>query len=406
MNYYQILGLSENATSQEIKKKYRSLAILHHPDKNNGNDTYFKKINEAYQTLSDTNKKATYDYRLKYGYQSRPKKNYNYQAQQDVQKKYAQEEKRKQFERQRAFYEKQVKKQRAREDKRFIRQLIVTFGILFALIIGNVTYNAIQERQEKKKIIARTKMIKKTIINTRNLMNQEEYEIALKKLADVYKNHKYDSYLDEESKIILKELIQQAHFSFEQNKYEKALKIYEALDKYTPLESKYIYEMAQAYRFTKQYQKAIDKLLFLIKSDYGFYHYFYDIASIYDLNLEEHGEAIHYYEQACNIITRNYRSIYGKAYIVTLDPKKLPKEHFAVFYYKAMNYYKLQDYEKALGALKWANNLQRRNDISLYYQGVCFYKLDQRQKACECWDKAYNFNYKQQIKDKIDEFCR
>ena len=56
-DYYKILGVSKNATETEIKKAYRKLAIQHHPDKNvNGDssdDTLFKEIGEAYETLSD-----------------------------------------------------------------------------------------------------------------------------------------------------------------------------------------------------------------------------------------------------------------------------------------------------------------------------------------------------------------
>lgn len=55
-DYYKILGVSKDATEQEIKKAYRRLAIQYHPDKNrdgNGNDEKFKEIGEAYETLID-----------------------------------------------------------------------------------------------------------------------------------------------------------------------------------------------------------------------------------------------------------------------------------------------------------------------------------------------------------------
>lgn len=65
MNYYHILDISHNASQQEIKKKYRALAIQHHPDKNNGNDLYFKQINEAYQILSNSRKRANYDFLIR-----------------------------------------------------------------------------------------------------------------------------------------------------------------------------------------------------------------------------------------------------------------------------------------------------------------------------------------------------
>lgn len=59
-NYYNVLGLSENATQDEIKKTYRKLAMEHHPDKG-GDEEKFKKISEAYDIIGDENKRKQYD---------------------------------------------------------------------------------------------------------------------------------------------------------------------------------------------------------------------------------------------------------------------------------------------------------------------------------------------------------
>lgn len=59
--YYSILNIDVNSTNEQIKKAYRKQAIIYHPDKNNGDDKQFKKIQEAYDTLSDSNKRHLYD---------------------------------------------------------------------------------------------------------------------------------------------------------------------------------------------------------------------------------------------------------------------------------------------------------------------------------------------------------
>ena len=61
MDYYKILGVSEKSTKDEIKKAYRKLSLQYHPDRPNGNSDKFKQVNEAYETLSDNEKKMHYD---------------------------------------------------------------------------------------------------------------------------------------------------------------------------------------------------------------------------------------------------------------------------------------------------------------------------------------------------------
>jgi len=66
-DYYRILGVNRNATDSEIKKSYRKLAMENHPDKG-GDDNKFKEIAEAYEILSNPEKKLNYD---KYGHNGR-----------------------------------------------------------------------------------------------------------------------------------------------------------------------------------------------------------------------------------------------------------------------------------------------------------------------------------------------
>lgn len=60
-DYYEVLGIGKSASQDEIKKAFRKAAIKHHPDKEGGNEDKFKEANEAYEVLSNPDKKQRYD---------------------------------------------------------------------------------------------------------------------------------------------------------------------------------------------------------------------------------------------------------------------------------------------------------------------------------------------------------
>jgi DnaJ-class molecular chaperone len=80
-DFYKILGLDKNASSDEIKKAYRKLSLKFHPDKNDGDkffENMFKQIQGAYETLSHPVKKSIYDNEIKKSTYQNQKSNQSY----------------------------------------------------------------------------------------------------------------------------------------------------------------------------------------------------------------------------------------------------------------------------------------------------------------------------------------
>src|SRR5579883_1777486 len=84
-DYYEILGVEKNASEDDVKRSYRKLAIQYHPDRNPGNaeaEEKFKEATEAYEVLSDTDKRARYD---RFGHQGMRNNDYgHYQNTEDI----------------------------------------------------------------------------------------------------------------------------------------------------------------------------------------------------------------------------------------------------------------------------------------------------------------------------------
>lgn len=65
-SFYDVLGVSKNASDKEIKSAFRKLAQKYHPDRG-GDEAKFKEISEAYETLSNPDKRKEYDMMLQFG---------------------------------------------------------------------------------------------------------------------------------------------------------------------------------------------------------------------------------------------------------------------------------------------------------------------------------------------------
>jgi curved DNA-binding protein CbpA len=115
-DYYYILGIDNNASPEEIKKAYRKLSLKFHPDKNEGDAFFterFKEIQEAYETLSNHEKRANFDFKTFQSRNSKSNTSNSSDFENELKKKYEEELKRKEEEIKRKY---QTPEQKAAEE--------------------------------------------------------------------------------------------------------------------------------------------------------------------------------------------------------------------------------------------------------------------------------------------------
>ena len=126
-DYYYILGIKENSSLQEIKTTYRKLALKFHPDKNEGEKYFeemFKAILEGYEILSDTEKRKSYEIKLKEFKSSKINRDSLRNSEEKFKKKYEEQKRKSEEEFQkkendiRAYYETKIKNINEQNEKR------------------------------------------------------------------------------------------------------------------------------------------------------------------------------------------------------------------------------------------------------------------------------------------------
>jgi len=155
-NYYEVLGISRNATQEEIKKAYRKLSMKFHPDKNEGDaffEEMFKKIQEAYEVLSNTSKRHQYNAMLD-SYQGNPEEFRRYQE--NLRRQFEEELKKRENEMRRKYQtsggqtqRQQVIDENIKKGNSTIQVLVGIAAILFLVIV--LLFVADQTKQQKQR---------------------------------------------------------------------------------------------------------------------------------------------------------------------------------------------------------------------------------------------------------------
>ena len=406
INYYHILGISRQASSQEIKAAYRRLALRYHPDKN-PESTYaeerFKEISHAYQVLSDPAKKAKHDLMLAYE-----------ELQAQAGPSQAAQESRRAYDRRQAEDYARRYRQRPPQSWRYPgdppkkNNTIATawaFGIVFAfavLVVGLSSYRAYQQEQQ---IVEQTELALSIYQKAAEFYEQENYAYALELLRTINEQYKIPYNAGRLKHEVLQKVGEKANIYFEEENYRQAAVYYQMLAEHQPEYNAFTYaRLVSSYEMIPDYSQAIHTYERVIQAEPLTIEARNRLAAIL-FKMGKYEQALKYYHQASDIVMQEYQNFYGRAYALAVNPGKTPESHYQLHCGLGQTYTSLGMHQQAERAFKWAVFLRPEKPEAHFMRGMNYWESQQPEMACEAWRKAAKKGFKPAAQQ-LQNHCR
>ncbi|WOK08069.1 DnaJ domain-containing protein [Imperialibacter roseus] len=376
-NYYEILGVPEEAGHYEIKAAFKKLAMQYHPDKHAGDpamEERFKEINMAYQVLSDPIQKANYDYRFKYSVPT-----YEYTPPTQT------------YETRRPPYARKGKKTTySYEDlKRNNKGTLWAFGLSLALatvIMAAMQAYAFYQNLKMEALLDERRSIFDTAVKEAELGHVDE---SLKILSPFVSFYKTEDYIKEFKEELLTRVIHDGDVFFEKAEYVSALENYLIAEPYLVYRSfDFKLRMAQCYKETDQFNEAITTYKDLLQSGLQKRHILKSMADIYRDDLLDYEASLNYYHQAADVVINSYISSFGEAYIILIHSGNVGREDLDIFLGEARGYLLVGNVEQSLHETKWLANVWPKAQEIYLLRADCYQAVGDEKVACQYKDLA------------------
>ncbi len=385
-NYYQILGVGEAASGPEIKAAYKKLAMLHHPDRNQNNkqaEEKFKQINNAYQILSDPQRRAHYDLVLNYQH-FQTTATYTDQGT-SYSSSYTRSTARSTATGHRANrpgYSYKDRQKAEKESFAIASLVIISMLMVVGIYIGITSYIEMRKTEEEQAYR------ESQMSRARMYFEGRQFRASLEEINLLINSWPGDMAYITFQEQVLQEIRKKADQAFNAEEYTLALEFFGILHDYDTVIGKELkYKLVKCYNAEGQYLKATALLKEIVRSFPDDISAYYELSQVY-LAQQNTEEALKYVEHARNLAIRYYRNQYGEAYAILVDPGSLSDVHYLVFYNHALINSKMGKFEAALRDCSWATFLRPEyGDIHLL-KGDCEFAIGQRQKACQSWQTA------------------
>lgn len=413
--FYEILGINKTASKEEIKKAFKKLAVMYHPDKNLGNphsEEKFKQVNQAYQILKDPLKRRAYDQRLEYlefmirnrtaqntrsttsttanpsttAYTRNPYQSPRHQT--TYTKTYTSYNPR-----QRARKGPAQQRSTQKEDRIFITQISLFIALFFGIALY-AYFNTHNEFMVEKEGVNWTKIksSKELYKEVQEKVRSENYIAAYENLKTLDFEYPVSVERDKASYFLAFNLWKNAQRAMQNEDYDKAITLLALLREFRLIRdsglniTEYNELFYTAAFKNNQEKEAIESLLQVASDSIDLYKSYGLIGQTY-IDREEYDSAYSYLTKSISIISNNYVKRYGEIYYM-LDMFRIPDIHYDIFCNKALAEIKLNKIEEAERTLNFIEN-NKPSEAKAFYMHASFEKEQNNQElSCLLFQKA------------------
>lgn len=384
-DYYQLLGIRQDATPTEIRSAYKRLAMLYHPDRNPGNqeaEELFKLINEAYHVLADPTKKAYYDTGIAY-----PKHTYHSTAH-DTSAYW------REYHRQRYEQWRHAQQNTYTFDKRYFRIQALAIGVF--LVIAGFCFaliNVIEYIHEER--LAESHRQNLALISQVNaLFSSGHQEEAIQRIRALQKEEPLDFIFTFAEDSLLSALRKQANLEFDAFEFEKAREHFKLLQRFEePISLLTLQRIAECDYYTGQFEESIVSLKELLAVQPKNIDLMYRIAIIYQDDVKDLEQALFYLSMGRKSFKEHMTNLYGEAFEIIMDPRYVHDIFVDIFNRRAEVNLALKKYTDAEKDCTWAIMLRPNESRAYFNRSLAALQSGNRSRLCDDLRKAESLGH-------------
>lgn len=384
-DYYQLLGIKQNASSTELRTAYKKLAMLYHPDRNPGNqeaEELFKLINEAYHVLADPQKRQIYDLGISY-----PQHTYHSSAH-DTSAYW------RQYHRQRYEQWRQTQQNTYTFDKRYFKIQGLAIGVF--LVIAGFCFGVINiiEHVHNKKLAENYQQNLALIKQVNVLFFSGKQEEAFTRIRELQRDEPLEYLFSFAEDSLIISLRKQAEAEFSDARYEDAKRQFKLLEQYEkPIRMLTYQRIAECEYYTGKYEESLSILKLLLEKQPGNIELIHRIALIYQDDIKDLPQALTYLSMGRKNFKTYMTGLYGEAFELMMNPAYVHDIYVDVFKRRAVVNTELQKFEDAEKDYSWVIALRPHLPESYYQRALIDRKLGRHQRACEDLSKAESLGH-------------